>query len=753
MTERKGILRPRPYARLLLLLGEQLIKNKTVALSELAKNGYDADASWVQIRAGNMQNFGEEDLQPEEEPYVEIEDDGDGMDFETIRLHWMNPGSDHKARKKLKERTKRKGRTIQGEKGIGRYACFKIGTCVELFTRVRFDSGELGPEIVLTADVSKMITREGEARSSQGQTRETNADEEGGNREIEFFDQIEMGYEILDEPRTMTTKARSSRLRTDLKAAGHGTLIRITCLQEPWTVAQCQKIAKDLNKLQSPFSSDDLEVSVFFDANDVVAAAVVPLVEAVKEADWEFLGVVDADGRCEGVLNDNEREDDLVAIAAADVRFRKQFEGERRPECGAFDFQFHVFDPDRIKKDKKLWPFIKEHRTYLYRDNIRVYPYGDPDDDWLELDISRGTSRLGRYISNDQLVGFVKISARENSLLVDKTNREGLIEKGMAYEDLKALVNSALNLVHGQMQRDRKLRRDKRKRDRISELSAHTSVMSTHMEKLARHLKKTDDEKGIGLAQKLAALLQKEFEIVTKQIELVQDLAGVGIAVDAASHDIVAVMARALETSSALRETLSSKEVNLAKANNLAVVLHRQCRFVHDLLTGVQPLFRSTRRKACPVDIRGLVEKVEGFYRTPLKENDIIITRTGDPIIEESSEGILLQILINLFDNAVYWLGVAKPDAPLIQVDTDPAERVMVFADNGPGVDPEDVAYIFDPFFTKKGPEGRGLGLYIARELAANYGYDLYYIENERPKIQSGANFALEFNPRTGETE
>ena len=42
-------LKIRPYARLLTMLGDQLIKNELIALVELIKNSYDADASWVKM--------------------------------------------------------------------------------------------------------------------------------------------------------------------------------------------------------------------------------------------------------------------------------------------------------------------------------------------------------------------------------------------------------------------------------------------------------------------------------------------------------------------------------------------------------------------------------------------------------------------------------------------------------------------------------------------------------------------------------
>ena len=49
-------LKIRPYARLLTMLGNQLIKDERIALIELIKNSYDADANWVKV---TFENFGE----------------------------------------------------------------------------------------------------------------------------------------------------------------------------------------------------------------------------------------------------------------------------------------------------------------------------------------------------------------------------------------------------------------------------------------------------------------------------------------------------------------------------------------------------------------------------------------------------------------------------------------------------------------------------------------------------------------------
>src|SRR3954468_18177575 len=90
----------RPYARLLTMLGEQLIKNDRIALLELIKNSYDADATKVTI---HLENFGA-GLSLNPDSRIVIEDNGDGMTLETVLDHWLNPATD------VKHQQKREGR-------------------------------------------------------------------------------------------------------------------------------------------------------------------------------------------------------------------------------------------------------------------------------------------------------------------------------------------------------------------------------------------------------------------------------------------------------------------------------------------------------------------------------------------------------------------------------------------------------------------------------------------------------------------
>ena len=104
-----------------------------------------------------------------------------------------------------------------------------------------------------------------------------------------------------------------------------------------------------------------------------------------------------------------------------------------------------------------------------------------------------------------------------------------------------------------------------------------------------------------------------------------------------------------------------------------------------------------------------------------------------------------MQVLINLFDNAAYWLETKVPPAPReIRVTLDGDAGELVFADSGPGVDTEDRPYIFEAFFSGKGQEGRGLGLYIARQLLERHGYTIEVVD-PRCAALDGANFVMRF--------
>jgi hypothetical protein len=121
---RSGVVAFQPRARLLKLIGSELISDDVLAVTELVKNAHDADASSVTVY---FRSVGA----PEGE--IIISDDGTGMDLQTLLGQWMQPAANSKARPG--SRFTPAGRRVLGEKGVGRFAADKLGGRLELISK------------------------------------------------------------------------------------------------------------------------------------------------------------------------------------------------------------------------------------------------------------------------------------------------------------------------------------------------------------------------------------------------------------------------------------------------------------------------------------------------------------------------------------------------------------------------------------------------------------------------------------------
>ena len=100
----------KPRARLLLLLGDQLIRDPGVAVFELVKNAFDADSPNATVTMSRLD-------QPSRGRII-VEDSGAGMGADTVSAVWLEPGTDNRIKQKERgEPTPKYGRIPIGEKG------------------------------------------------------------------------------------------------------------------------------------------------------------------------------------------------------------------------------------------------------------------------------------------------------------------------------------------------------------------------------------------------------------------------------------------------------------------------------------------------------------------------------------------------------------------------------------------------------------------------------------------------------------
>ena len=133
-----------------------------------------------------------------------------------------------------------------------------------------------------------------------------------------------------------------------------------------------------------------------------------------------------------------------------------------------------------------------------------------------------------------------------------------------------------------------------------------------------------------------------------------------------------------------------------------------------------------------------MLDKVAQFYlRAFMQESiELEIQEIGAPLFAKCTDAALMQLFINLFDNALYWLrNVDKSNMRQIIIQLDGDDNKLIFADNGPGIFPDLVPYVFDSFVSGKGDDGRGLGLYIACQLLERMDFTIDIADRKRDKL------------------
>lgn len=733
----------RPHARLLTMLGEQLIKNERIALVELIKNAYDADAERVEVR---FEDF-DDDMTPNRCSSIVVRDDGSGMTVDTLRNDWMNPATPSKHLAKLDGfgRTPRKGRTMQGEKGIGRFAVLKLGREIRIASRQRGND----QEAVLTWDFSRF---------------DDDFVSANGDRQTVFLDQI---------------RADVSQAEPDALAdVVHGTVILIRNLKGRWGKPAITRLCRDVLALTDPISRitgreppSPLEIVVYFNGQRQVVIeeqgadrlrglieekAVLSLRgrfdssrnaftidsksahvdETVSLEDPRITGLWVWRERCRDAQLDTP---DQLALSGLDLSLDNF-------ECGDFTFHFFIFDFARriggrysLKPDDRR--LLREHRIYLYRDGVRVYPYGDPDDDWLEIDTARGTGRAGNFLSNDQTIGWIDITHEDNPQLRDKTNREGLIESGGAARDLVFLVKLFLSYVkqypfaryqHKQLQRS-------------TARLVDDEAVAKNLAALRDDLKAAGHRSQVKAVARITRDYKRERAHLVRRAEITEDLAGVGLFVEMASHDIMLLLTRAQGITRQLARAARLEDV--PRVSELTDRLIGVLQLVVEGMGDVQTLFKSSRRRRKRLKIAPLLEKIHQIYKPLLEDRGIRYgteVKGRSPLVASTTDGVMMQVLINLFDNAAYWLESVSPTAREIRITLDSDRGDLIFSDNGPGIDSDDLPYIFDAFYSGKGQDGRGLGLYIARQLLERHDYRIE-VADKHAKVLAGANFIVSF--------
>lgn len=368
-------------------IGEESISNPFIAIAELIKNSYDADAKQVVL---NFENLGKHNTK------IIIADDGVGMDFIEIRDKFMDIASPHK---KEAEKTDEHNRVPTGAKGIGRFASHCLGGSMKLITASK--------------------------------------DENYGYRLLFNWENFSCGNKVTDVDNNIQRFRKTKPTR--------GTTLIIEKPREEWYDSEIlKKLLKDLHLLVNPidppknfkiknniseYCKDLKKINKKF--LEKAAYRLSLKLKKKKELSFEFFK------NNKSIKKDKlELKEDLVC---GDVSFDLYFYYKAlRPWERWIKKEVTKKELEDIRSVLNEYGGIK-----MYRDKFRVKPYGDKNADWISLNQwARDDSMVP---ANTQVFGIVSIGRESNPEIRDTTTREGVIAT-TEYFDLVKFITTSIKL-------------------------------------------------------------------------------------------------------------------------------------------------------------------------------------------------------------------------------------------------------------------------------------------------------------------
>jgi signal transduction histidine kinase len=683
-----GTLHPiRARSHLLQLLGEELIGDDRLAIFELVKNGYDADANEVAITVN---------LLPLSDRSIVVQDSGTGMTLDDITGKWLELATDSRRRDRS-IRTKRYRRLALGEKGVGRIASFKLGRFVKLTTRA---SGQ--PEFETTIDWDKLL--------DQGP----------------YLENLNVRVIPNDAPKIFTGKST-------------GTRIEISGLRRvDWTRGDLRKLYRLVTSLASPFQTPD-QFKVKFsapgregDLKDLIAPN-----DFLDLAVWKFAFSLNAQSfdwnytfnpphwKSVKARTASAKNDRLLLAPAPDQEGKKRRTqpdddaalllgpddldgiGPIEGRIYAYYRRSEVLNATGSSTQVKSW-LDDQTGVRVYRDGVRVFTYGERNDDWLGLNIRRINTPAGK-LGTGSVVAAIHLDLNESAGLREKTNREGF-DQNDTYERLRRVVLSVFEHM------ERLHAEDRRSLDDV--------IKGTVAEEPLRFTQAIVQLKDGIKANKLDKSFSKAVDAIEREFIQLRDVmtnagtAGLNLAV--IFHEV-------------------EREVDsLASAVERGIDhtrIREQIEHLHQLLQGFAPLLRKNPTRsvfASNVVKAALLTREPRFKFHKVTLSAPLLQKEQPDFKVRGASNLISGVIGNLLDNALFWARYRKerderssPGAVLIATDWDEETNAGFIAviDNGPGFSmPAERAV--EAFHTTR-PGGMGLGLYFAKHVMEQAGGEL----------------------------
>jgi signal transduction histidine kinase len=382
------------------IIGKELITDEFVAVFELVKNSFDANASKVEV-------IFENNYEPDNARII-ISDNGKGMNYNDLKNKWLFVAYSAKRLGKENEDYRDKIKTqrvFAGAKGVGRFSCDRLGKFLDLITIKDEPNPKIENLVVNWEDFE-------------------NADDE------EFVN-IKVTHNVLTEN---TYKIKK------------GTVLEITGLRDSWDRDRILKLKKSLAKLINPNQendSDNFEIEII--AKDELALDKERSKKGEKKNDLEIVnGLVKnsifetLEIKTSNILVEISPKGDYIETTLQDRGDLIYYLKEKNPYKDLKNVSIYLFQLNRAAKANftRLMGMepVKYGSVFMYKNGFRVYPYGEEGEDLLLID-RRKQQGFNRFLGTRDLIGRIEING-EQPELKETTSRDGGLVKTQTYRDL-----------------------------------------------------------------------------------------------------------------------------------------------------------------------------------------------------------------------------------------------------------------------------------------------------------------------------
>ena len=694
-------------------LGEALVGQPHIALAELVKNAYDADATRCHVTV--------------DQDEIIVEDNGHGMSEQEFLRYWMTIGTRHKQGTGTSRTFKRQ---VTGSKGVGRLAAQFLAHQLEMTT------------------VPEAVTRQLVA-------------------EVDWDEAINKGR-LTEAEAHYWKERRSAEFR---KMASHGTRIVLQGLKQRWIADDIRDLGRQLWMLQSPMTRygtlagehdapDDFRVelqSSMTGVEDVFQSQ-------MRQALNNYMATVTG----ELVKQGGKTYAHVTVSFRSGERHSEQFEVE--PIVATAKWEIRVFN---LAGRQAGGISVQDARTYFEQfGGVLVYdagfrlPYYGVQQDWLGIEFDHSHRRYRSALlperlqvwrgltdlpSQGRLFGVVEIDTGREARSATRRHREAgdylkiqvtrdRLVANRAYDQLRNAVRWSLD-YYATRQRLREQEHTDLRRLSRSPADVVGSMRSLVAEALDAH---PDDETLTALddeCRRLSKTISKEREADATMQALLAPLASVGMAALALEHDARKELRRARSLLKRLHRMV--RKSGDANARHLADEMEDWLRRAEESRRLFMPLLDEDDRtevealSACRV-LSQVAENVRPLAPTLAVSLDIPDNIALPPATFAEWSSLFQNVLINA-SNAT--LDADEPVAHCIGGRTGRSTWVRIH-DNGVGVDVADAESLFEPFCRavrisderrSLGLGGMGLGLTIVRMIANRRRAKATFVKPPRP--------------------